>query len=73
MKSIIQSILGESFQMRMVRIRDKTGIEPTILVFDAKYTWCIVSVTRNMGYIDVGDGCWRQNVMMTTFETLVTN
>ena len=68
MKSIIQSVLGESFQMRMVRIRDKTRIEPTILVFDAKYPWCIVSLTRNKGCIDVGDECWRQNVMMTTLE-----
>ena len=29
----------------MVRIRDKTGIEPAILVPDAKYTWFFVSLT----------------------------
>jgi len=65
LKSIIQSVLGKSFQMRMVRIRDKTGIEPTILVFDAKYPWCIVSLTRvtSMLVRDVGD----------KFEMLVTD
>ena len=26
------------------------------------------SKTENYGYIDVGDGCWRQNVLVTSLR-----